>query len=339
MPLIIPIFIMHLGCPHRCIFCNQQKAAGPYPEEISEPFFRETVMAYLRHIKKQPDQTQIAFYGGNFTGMTQQDQIRLLTYAKPFLDKGLVHAIRISTRPDWIDQERLDLLKRYGVKIVEIGAQSMVDAVLRQADRGHAARDVETAVQLLKVNDLQVGIHLMVGLPGDSPDGFAYSVDRIIALQPDMARIHPTLVLTGTRLAKDYRNGHYKPLPLDEAVSLCKEALQRFAAAGIPVIRIGLQTTPEMVRDRTILAGPYHPSIRSLVESSLFLDSAAALLSEHNFQGKTVIFSVSPRDDSSFRGLKNENIRILQQRFGLTGIRVLPDPDRSSGTLFLSIAE
>jgi len=339
VPLIIPIFIMHQGCPHRCIFCNQQKAAGPYPGDISEAFFRDTVTAYLHHIKKRPDQVQIAFYGGNFTGMAQQDQIRLLAYAKPYLEKGLVHTIRISTRPDWIDQERLDLLNRYGVKIVEIGAQSMVDDTLKQADRGHTARDVETAVQLLKANGMQVGIHLMAGLPGDSPDGFAYSVDRIIALQPDMARIHPTLVFAGTRLAQDYRSGHYKPLRLDVAVSLCKYALQRFTGAGIPIIRIGLQTTPEMARGRAIIAGPHHPAFRSLVEASLFLDRSTVLLLKEITHGKAVVFFVSPKDYSNFRGLRNENIRTLQQRFKLLDIQVSPDPAQLAGTLRLHIAE
>ena len=146
MPLIIPIFIMQRGCPHRCTFCNQQKAAGPYPDDVSEAFFRQTVLSHLQHIKKKPDQVQIAFYGGNFTGMPRQDQTRLLKYAQPFLEAGGVSALRISTRPDCIDQERLDFLKRYGVQIVEIGAQSLVDDVLRRAERGHTAGDVDAAV-------------------------------------------------------------------------------------------------------------------------------------------------------------------------------------------------
>jgi histone acetyltransferase (RNA polymerase elongator complex component) len=339
MPLIIPIFIMHQGCPHRCSFCNQQKAVGPYPKDISEAFFRETVFAHLRHSKKKPGRVQIAFYGGNFTGMAKQDQTRLLEYAKPFLEEGWVDAVRISTRPDCIDQEQLDRLKKYGVQIVEIGAQSLVDDVLKQANRGHAAKDVDDAVQLLKANGMQIGIHLMAGLPGDGPEGFAYSVRRTIFLKPQMVRIHPTLVFTGTALAQDYRNGNYEPLPLDEAVSLCKRALQQFTAAGVPVIRIGLQTTPEMEREGTVIAGPYHPAFRSLVESSLFFDRASTLLSRGDFLGKTVAFSVSPRDNSSFRGLRNENLRNLQNGFGLSGIRVSPVPTQPPGTLDVCIIE
>jgi histone acetyltransferase (RNA polymerase elongator complex component) len=333
MPMIIPIFIMHRGCPHRCIFCNQQKAAGPYPEDISEAFFHRTVLSHLQHIRKEPDQVQIAFYGGNFTGMPKNEQIRMLEYAKPFLDTGRVSAVRISTRPDDIDRERLDLLKGYGVQIVEIGAQSFADDVLQRAGRGHTAGEVDAAVHLLKDQGFQVAVHLMAGLPGDHAETFAYSVDRVVALKPQMVRIHPTLVFTGTELEQDYRNGRYEPLTLDEAVNLCKSALLRFAAAGISVIRVGLQTTPEMQKHGTVIAGPCHPAFRFLVESSIFHDRAVSLLSGGDFEGKTVIFSVCPKEQSAFRGLKNENMRTLQNRFGLADIHVFPDPAQPAGAL------
>jgi histone acetyltransferase (RNA polymerase elongator complex component) len=339
MPLIIPIFIMHRGCPHRCSFCNQQKAAGPYPEDVSEMFFRRTVLAHFQSFKKKPDHVQIAFYGGNFTGMAKQDQIRLLGYAKHFLEAGWVDTIRISTRPDCLDRQQLDLLKGCGVKTVEIGAQSLADNVLQLADRGHTAADVSTAVQLLKVNGFEVGVHLMAGLPGDGPESFTCSVDQTIAMKPQLVRIHPTLVFTGTRLAQDYRNGRYEPLTLEAAVMLCKSALLKFDAAGIPVIRIGLQTTPEMEKSSTVIAGPYHPAFRLLVESSIFFDRAASLLETGDFHGKTVVFSVCPKEQSAFRGLKNENTRTLQERFGLLNIRISPNPVQAAGTLHVRCGE
>lgn len=339
MPLIIPFFIMHRGCPHRCTFCNQQKAAGPYPEDVSEAFFRRTVMAHFQSLKKKPEQVQVAFYGGNFTGMAKREQLRLLGYAKPFLDEGSVSAVRISTRPDCIDQERLDLLKRYGVQMVEIGAQSLVDDVLRRTERGHTAGEVAAAVQLLKADGFEVGVHLMAGLPGDGPEGFACSVDRTIALQPQAVRIHPTLVFTGTPLERDYRNRRYEPLTLEEAVLLCKSALLKFTTAGIPVIRMGLQTTPEMEKSGTVIAGPYHPAFRFLVESSILFDRAALLLEKGDFQGKAVVFSICLKEQSAFRGLKNENMRTLQKRFGLSHIRIFPDPAQAAGTLHVRCGE
>jgi histone acetyltransferase (RNA polymerase elongator complex component) len=333
MPLIIPIFIMHRGCPHRCIFCNQHKTAGPYPDDISEAFFRRTVSSHLQHIRKEPDQVQIAFYGGNFTGMTKHEQLRLLEYAKPFLETGKVHALRISTRPDYIDPERLDFLKRCGVRIVEIGAQSFSDDVLREAGRGHTAGDVEAAVRLLQAQGFQVAVHLMAGLPGDDAERFAYTVDRVIALKPQMVRIHPTLVFMDTALEQAYRSGRYQPLTLDEAVNLCKSAVSRLNEAGIPVIRIGLQMTPEMERSGTVVAGPCHPAFRLIVESSIFLDRAGALLSSGAYRSRDVVFSVCQKQQSAFRGLKNSNIKALQSRFGLAGIRVLADPELPAGTL------
>lgn len=339
MPLIIPIFIMNRGCPHRCTFCNQRKTAGPYPDDVSETSFRRTVMAHFQYLKEKPQQVQIAFYGGNFTGMAKRDQIRLLGYAKPFLEAGWVDALRISTRPDYIDREGLDLLRACRVQIVEIGAQSMVDGVLERADRGHTAGDVDAAVQLLKASGFEVGVHLMAGLPGDSPEGFACSVERTVALQPQAVRIHPTLVLTETRLAQDHRNGLYEPLTLEEAVLLCKSALLKFAAAGISVIRIGLQTTPEMEKPGTVIAGPYHPAFRLLVESSIFFDRAASLLETGDFHGKPVVFSVSSREQSSLRGLRNENMRKLQEGFGLSNIRIAPDPSQAAGTIYARCEE
>jgi histone acetyltransferase (RNA polymerase elongator complex component) len=336
MPLIIPFFIMHRGCPHRCAFCNQQKAAGPYPEDISEAFFRHTVLAHLQHVRKEPDSVQIAFYGGNFTGMEKSEQIRMLAYAKPFLDRGAVSALRISTRPDGVDRERLDLLRECGVRVVEIGAQSLVDDVLRRAERGHTARDVEAAVHLLQSRGFQVAVHMMAGLPGDDAKRFDHTVDRIIALKPQMVRIHPTLVFAGAALEQDYLRGRYTPLSLDTAVKLCKSALLKFSAAGISVIRIGLQTTPEMEKRGTVLAGPCHPAFRLLVESSIFFDKAVSLLSESNVQGKAVIFSVRPKEQSAFRGLRNENVRRLRNRFDLKGIRVLADPALPMGALLAS---
>lgn len=302
---------------------------------MSETFFHRTVMAHFESLKKKPDQVQVAFYGGNFTGMAKQDQNRLLGYARPFLEAGSVHAVRISTRPDFLDQEELELLRNSGVRIVEIGAQSLVDDVLKHAHRGHLARDVETAVKRLKENGFEVGIHLMAGLPGDSPEGFGLSVDRTIALQPNTVRLHPTLVFEGTLLAQDYINGRYKPLTLEEAVGLCKSALLKFAAAGIPVIRVGLQMTREMQKRQAILAGPCHPALRLLVESSIFYDRAVSLLESQDFRGKTAVFSVFSKEQSSLRGPGNENLRLLQKRFGLSTVRISPVPIQDAGTLYV----
>ena len=328
---------MNQGCPNRCIFCNVHKTAGNLTGRITENTFRETIHKYISHKKQKRDHVQIAFYGGNFTGMEKGHQTELLGFAGPFITKGLVHDVRISTRPDNIDSERLDLLKRLGVTTVEIGAQSLVDEVLSLSNRGHSPSDVMNAMEVLKDWGFKTGIHLMVGLPGDSRPGFEYTISETIALKPDMVRIHPTVVFQDTGLAELYGSGAYKPLGMSEAIDLCKYAVQRFEEANIPIIRLGLQTTREMEKAGSIIAGPYHPAFRSLVEESIFFDMASSLLIAGGVLDKEVIFTVSPKDVSSFHGHKNKNMYTLKERYNLTGINVSADPGQEMGTLSMTV--
>ena len=351
MPLIIPFFLMNRGCPHRCLFCNERLTAGDRPERITDAAFTETVRAHLASTGRRSGPTAIAFYGGSFTGMEREEQRRLLDLAAPFLREGKVDGIRISTRPDGIDADSLDLLRNSGVTTVEVGAQSLDDEVLLLSRRGHTAADTVRALLLLKDRGFKTGLHLMTGLPGDSSDRFAETIVRVIALRPDMVRIHPTLVLRDTPLAEAFREGNYSPLGLAEAVHLCKNALKKLTAAGIPVIRLGLQTTRELEEPGAVVAGPFHPAFRSLVETALFLEMAAALLEqstgrENGFPaiplaetgagGLIVHFVLSPADVSNFCGHRRENIVILKRRFHLEDIRIVSDPALPRHTLVLT---
>lgn len=336
--MIIPFFIVYQGCPNRCIYCNVHKTAGNFSGRITEDNFRKTVHEYLSHPKRKRDGAEIAFYGGNFTGMTKDYQAELLGFAGPFIEKGLVHGVRISTRPDTIDEEALDLMKQFGVTTVEIGAQSMVDEVLYLSNRGHGAADVSAAMEVLKERGFKTGIHLMAGLPGDSQSGFEYTIERTIALKPDMVRIHPTIVLEDTGLADLFLNGTYNPLSMPEAIDMCKYALRRFREANILVIRVGLQTTREMEMTGSVIAGPYHPAFRSLVEESIFLDMASAMLADRKMSEQEVIFSLAPKDISFFLGHKNQNMHTLKELFGLTAIDVSADPLQERGTLAIIVA-
>lgn len=338
--MIIPIFIMNRGCSRRCLFCNERMTAGERPQQITEAAFRETIRACLRSAGRKDGPVQIAFYGGTFTGMEQEEQRRLLELASPFLREGAADGIRLSTRPDEIDAEGLDLLKAFGVTTVEVGAQSLDDEVLLRSGRGHKAADAVRAVTLLRERGFETGIHLMAGLPGDSPDCFAQTIEKVIALRPDTVRIHPTLVLRDTALAEAFREGRYTPLTLAEAVDLCKNALKKLTNAGIPVIRLGLQTTRELEEPGAVVAGPFHPAFRALVESAIFLEMAEALLAaaddgEANMSG-VVAFSLSPADLSNFLGRRRMNIAALKGRFGLDDVPVVPDPVLPRRTLVLT---
>jgi histone acetyltransferase (RNA polymerase elongator complex component) len=350
MPLIIPFFLMNRGCPHRCLFCNERLTAGNRPERITEAAFIETVRACLAGAGRRDDPVEIAFYGGTFTGMKREEQRRLFELAAPFLRGGTVDGIRISTRPDGIDAECVDFLQNSGVTTVEVGAQSLDDEVLLRSQRGHTAADTVRALLLLKERGFQTGLHLMAGLPGDGPERFAKTIARVIALRPDMVRIHPTLVLRDTPLADAFRRGDYLPLGLADAVDLGKHALRALTAAGIPIIRLGLQTTRELEEPGAIVAGPFHPAFRTLVETALFLEMSVALLeaarrrnsfpaisSDERVAGRMgVHFVLSAADVSNFCGLRRESIDLLKRRFHLAEIRITSDPAFPRHTLILT---
>lgn len=325
--MIIPFFIQNRGCPHRCVFCNQQISGDQGPADWTDESFHERIRTFLAsraRKAKQAKGVQIAFYGGNFTGLAAAEQDRLLGLAHRHVEQGAVEGIRISTRPDALHIIDMERLIAFGVKTVELGAQSFVNSVLEASQRGHTAEDVEYTVELLKNNGLEVILHLMAGLPGDNRRGFGETVARTIALRPDGVRIHPTLILTDTPLAEDFRRGRYQPLSLGEAVDLCKEACRSFQKAGIPVIRLGLQTTDMMTSPGAVLGGPYHSAFGSLVAEALWLERAVTLLDGADVRDKRLIMYVPARQESAFRGNKNSNIELLQKQFQFAALEIKP---------------
>jgi histone acetyltransferase (RNA polymerase elongator complex component) len=321
--LVIPVFIMNSGCPHRCTFCNEAITAGNYPPEITRAYFDQEVNAYFSWNKDKSRKVEIAFYGGNFTGVDPPYQEKLLTWASAYVEKKMVHSIRISTRPDYVSEGKLRLLKQYGVDTVEIGAQSFVDAVLEHSQRGHNSQDIEKSVAVLKKNGFRTGLHLMAGLPGDTREGFFYSVEKTIQLQPDTVRIHPVVVLRNTVLAEEFKRGMYQPLELTEAVTLCALAWEKLSESGIRIIRMGLQVTPEMEKAGAILAGPVHPAFGSLVLSTVFYNQTVNLLESLSRDIKEICFKLSPRDISIFRGLNNSNIMAIKKLY--PGVNLIID--------------
>ena len=323
--MIIPFFIPHAGCPHQCVFCDQVRITGenaaPDPADI-----RGTIAERLRtNAAGRP--VQVAFYGGSFTALPAGTQQAYLEQVQPFIAAGDVSSVRLSTRPDALSPGILAILRRYRVTTVELGAQSMDDEVLRRSGRGHASADTRQAVRLLKEQGFTAGIQLMPGLPADSPGTFRRTVDEVIGLAPALVRIYPALVIRDTPLEKLYRQGSYRPLSLDNAVSLCADALERFRGAGIEVIRMGLQPTEELERPGTIVAGPYHPAFRDLVESAVFLKRMRLLA-----RGGDASFSVHPSDLSRAIGQHRRNITALAAEFGPT-IRIMTDPSVPRGAV------
>ncbi len=317
----VAIFVPHAGCPHQCSFCNQKHIAGQtaFPTAQAVRTACETAQRTLR----PGMQAQIAFFGGSFTAIPQQDMIRLLAAAEPFVESGAFAGIRVSTRPDAVDSERLALLRQYGVTTVELGAQSMNDTVLARCGRGHTSRDVAAASALVHQAGLSLGLQMMTGLPASGAECDEQTAMALAALHPDEVRIYPTLVVEGTPLAEEYRRGEYIPQTLEQAVTLCARLLKFFEdECHIPVIRLGLHAEQEMMRH--CLAGPWHPAFRELCEGRIYREKVHELLKQ--CRTRDVELRVHPTDVSRVVGHKKENIRF----FAEAGYRLVVKPDEKA---------
>jgi histone acetyltransferase (RNA polymerase elongator complex component) len=323
-PFIIPIFLPHAGCPHQCVFCNQSSITGVDSKRFRINIFNQ-VERFLKYKGERRNFVQIAFFGGNFLGIKMDEMKRLLAEAAEFVQAGRANSIRFSTRPDTIDDRRLNMIKEYPVATIELGVQSMDEGVLSATKRGHTASDTEKAIQRLKELNYEVGLQLMVGLPGDSPTRLRASARQVARLKPDFIRIYPTVVLADSPLAKWYKNGRYAPLSLEEAVAEVKDIYRIFKNENIRVIRMGLQATEDLEKDSTILAGPYHPAFGHLVYSQIFLDKAISAINSLNPKDDSVVLHVHPHSVSKMRGLKNGNIKKLHEKFHLQSIEIVPD--------------
>lgn len=324
-PFIIPIFLPHLGCPHQCAFCNQTSITGVTPDRISRETLSLLITEFLEYKKTRRRSVQVSFYGGNFLGL-KKDYIRiLLDETTKFVKNKKVDSIRFSTRPDTISNKSLDIIKNYPVSTIEIGVQSMDNQVLAMAERGHTASDTEKAAALLKEKKYDVGMQMMVGLPGDDETKTLFTARRIASLSPDFVRIYPTVVLAHSRLAVWYRNGVYRPWSLSRCVSLVKKLYLFFKNKNIPVIRMGLQASEDLAKDTTILAGPHHPAFGHMVHSEIFMDMAVSRLEAKGGSYDKIIIKVHPRSTSKMRGLKNKNVQRLKKKFQINSLEIIPD--------------
>ncbi len=310
MPLVIPIFIPHEGCPHCCVFCNQRRISGFADKPVSADDVRTTITTWLDYRKSDTEPVQVAFYGGSFTGLPQLRQQELLDAVAPFVEQERVQAIRLSTRPDYISSDIVDFLKARHVSIVELGVQSMDNNVLAASKRGHTAKDVEQAIPVLRQTGIETGIQLMLGLPGQTRKSLMQTTLQVITLQPDFIRIYPALVVKNSELANLYERGKYQPLSLDKAVIMAAWMKKRFDQAGIRVVRMGLQAGTDL--EESLLAGPWHPAFGELVNSRLMLQQTRKLMAI-NPPKKQIPLTINDKDQSVFRGMKSKNIQRLQQ--------------------------
>lgn len=338
-PLIIPIFLPHMGCPHQCLFCNQNNITGHSNKLPSKASISHQIERFLSFSRKKRQFTEISFYGGNFLGLSFDQITDLLSHTSIYVRKGYINGIRFSTRPDTIDPKCLELISSFPISTIELGVQSMNDQVLAAVHRGHLRSDIKTAVTLLKQTDYTIGLQLMIGLPGDTFKGLMESANQIATMKPDFVRIYPTLVLKGSPLSKWYQTGKYTPLSLPYAIEQTKSLFLMFQKKGITVIRMGLQASDELNQQDTVLAGPYHPAFGHQVLSSIYKDTIHKMLSKifsHSHaseKNRSVQLSANPKDISKIQGLKNQNLFYLKKEFNLFQLNVIPDSSLPLGIL------
>lgn len=310
----IPIFIPHRGCPHDCAFCNQRKITG-VDTDITPEIVEKQISEFLKTIDKGDSTTEIAFFGGSFTGLELETQAEFLKVANKFFPD--VSGIRLSTRPDYIDDDVIALLKKYNVTTVELGVQSSDDLVLQMNSRGHTFDDVIKASELIKNSGIDLGHQMMLGMYGSNPQKDMKTVEDIIGLEPECVRIYPVVILKGTALEDLYNDGLYIPYSIMDAAELAKDALCAFERNGIDVIRIGLHSSEELESDGNVIAGPYHQAFGELVESLVFREKIEAEIKSQKLTDCEFLYRCKKNEVSKVIGHKKMNKDYFRSEYNI----------------------
>lgn len=312
---IIPIFVPHMGCPHDCIFCNQRKITD-FVDVLDENEMKNNIEKYIQYFKNKSIPIEIAFYGGSFTGIHKNLMIRYLEIAKYYIDRGIINSIRISTRPDYINKEILEVLKQYNVNTIELGVQSMTKGTLDLNNRGHNVDCVYESSSLIKKYDIKLGLQMMVGLYGDTFETVLNTAFELCKIKPNFVRVYPTLTIKDTELERLYYLKKYKPMSLEDSIYLCKYVYILFEYYKIPIIRLGLQSSDNISEDGDIVAGPYHPAFRELVESSIYKDIIEKFICVYNIKNTCKIECYNS-EISKIIGNKKSNVKYFKEKYNI----------------------
>ena len=307
----IPIFISHFGCPNACVFCNQKKINGRETDVTIEDL-KETIETYLETLPKN-SKKEVAFFGGTFTGISFDLQRQYLETVHEYIKKGLVDGIRLSTRPDCINKEIVEQLKKYGVTSVELGVQSLDEKVLKATARYYPAEVVAEACSLLKEYNIELGIQLMIGLPQSTFESDSFTAEKALKMNPDTARIYPTLVIKGTKMEEMFKDGEYKALSIEEAVARTRKIYSLLESSGVNVIRVGLQPSEDLREEGVVLGGPFHPAFRELVETEIYYNFFKTIADRE----KKLDIRANERNISILVGIKKANRERLKEYFNI----------------------
>lgn len=343
---IIPIFVPHEGCPHDCAFCNQARITGEEIKEVVGPkfamenkvdsaFVTSTVDDYIETIDKTNDTTiELSFFGGTFTAIDINKQRSLLAVAKKYKNNGTIDYIRLSTRPDYIDEKILDHLKSYEVDIIELGVQSLDDEVLIKSTRGHTTNDVKIASELINKYGFVLGHQVMLGLPGDNKEKDIETALKSVAMNPKLCRIYPALTIKDTPMAYMYKHNKYKPYSLDECVDIAKEVYKIYKEAGVNIIRVGLQPTDNIAEGEDVIAGPFHPAFRELVESTLLNNLIYKTIKENDLKNE-IIIDIHPNSISKLYSDKKRYFIGLKEKLSDINIKVNVNKNLEKSEVFI----
>lgn len=333
---IIPIFVPHIGCTHNCVFCNQNSITGrnDVKEEITAETVRRTVKEYLKTINSIDTTIEVSFFGGTFTAIDIEKQKELLSVALEFKKNKQIDFIRLSTRPDYIDANILDHLRTYSVDIIELGVQSLDEDVLKLSGRGHTAEDVYEASKLIKEYGFVLGHQIMLGLPGDAFQKDIETTRKVIEMKPELCRIYPALIIKDTPMEKMFRENKYKPYSLDEAVEIGKIVYSMLTAAKINVIRVGLQSTEEICEGKDVIAGPFHPAFRELIEGSI-INSVLVKNIDPDYRGEINI-KINPKNISKLYAFRKKFFNELLKELSTKTIKIIQDEKVNIGEIILS---
>ena len=327
---IIPFFIPHYGCEFECVFCNQYKITQAKPILGGIP-----ASLKLELSKLISGEYEIAFYGGSFTALSIEEQHSFLEPAASYIRKNPNCSIRLSTRPDCIDEETVSRLKSYGVTTIELGAQSMCNHVLALANRGHTCEDVVRASRIIKKSNISLILQMMTGLPGDTFEGAIDTARKIAELKPEGVRIYPTVVIEDTKLHDMWKLGTYKAHSINEAVEFCSEICLIFDRANIKIIRLGLNPTDELSSGK-VIAGAYHPGLGEMVYSRVCRRLVEKKLREVIISGQAIErieIIVSKGFLSKMIGQNKENVKYFKEKYAVKEVVIIESEKASASAI------
>lgn len=312
----IPVFIPHKGCPNSCVFCNQKKISGQ-TKDVTVEDVDNIIREYLNYYDKTDKKIEVAFFGGSFTGIDIKLQEAYLKVAYKYIESKEIDSIRLSTRPDYINDEILKLLSKYKVETIELGVQSMDKDVLNASKRGHSDKDVIYASNLINKYNIRLGHQVMIGLPESNLQKEVYTIKECLKLKPKQLRIYPVYVIDESELYNMYKKNIYVPLTIKDAVKRCIAVIHECQKEDISIIRLGLQSTDEITCNNSKIVGPISDNLAEYVIAGIIREKIDKILDEINIEDKELIIHVLPKYISTTIGPKKVNKIYFENKYNI----------------------